>query len=70
MNCQLCGGPHPFDTSIVNEVWNAVIRTQGLPEFLCLSCIVVEFTKRGMGFRAHLFGEHLDGVVIEVKFDV
>lgn len=64
--CKGCGGPHRFDTSVESCTWNRVIRSQGLPELLCLSCIVAEFAKSGEGFSATLWGEDLPGVAIFV----
>lgn len=64
--CGICGGPHRFDTSVPSAAWNRVIRSQGLPELLCFSCIVVEFTKAGESFTATLWSDELPGVPIEV----
>lgn len=68
--CGLCGGPHRFDTSIDSWEWNRVIREQGLPELLCLSCIVLEFAKAGRPFVAQLWGDELNGLVIRVEMEV
>lgn len=64
--CAQCGGPHDFDTSVPSVVWNRVIRAQRLPEYLCTTCIVREFAKRGEGFTATLWSEEFNGVPIEV----
>ena len=64
--CDLCGGPHLFDTSVDSTAWNRVIRAKGLPEYLCLSCIVVEFVKAGEVLEATLWGDHLPGVSVRV----
>lgn len=64
--CSLCGGPHSFDTSVSNDQWNAVIRANGLPDYLCFVCVVKAFTARGLGFTATLWGDGLSGVSIEV----
>lgn len=64
--CALCGGPHDFDTSVPSAVWNRVIRTKGLPEYLCTTCIVREFVKDGEGFTAQLWNEEFYGVPIEM----
>lgn len=64
--CAQCGGPHDFDTSIPSAVWNKVIRAQGLPEYLCTTCIVREFAKAGESFTAQLWNEEFNGVPIEV----
>lgn len=65
--CGLCGGPHGFDTSIESVLWNRVIRDRGLPELLCLSCIVVEFTKAGESFTATLWGSEFNGTSIHIQ---
>jgi hypothetical protein len=57
--CRSCGGPHPFDTSVPSEAWNRVIKGRGLPDYLCLSCIVQAFAAAGEGFTAKLFGPGL-----------
>jgi hypothetical protein len=64
--CAGCGGPHAFDTSIPSEAWNRVIRASGLSDYLCMSCIVQAFVKAGEGFKAALWSEELNGVLIEV----
>lgn len=57
--CAGCGGPHQFDTSVPSPLWNQVIRTKGLPEFLCTTCIVREFVRAGVSFSATLWSvEH------------
>lgn len=67
--CARCGGPHPFDTTLPSAAWNAVIRARGLPEYLCLTCIVQEFAALGQGFTAALWGgpEGFSGLPIEVR---
>lgn len=64
--CALCGGPHDFDTSVPSDAWNRIIRAKGLPEYLCMTCIVREFVKDGEGFTATLWNEEFNGVAIEV----
>lgn len=65
--CSLCGGPHPFDTSVPSVVWNRTIRSRGLPEYLCLTCIVTVFACLGESFTAELIGGPFSGgVPIEV----
>ena len=59
--CSKCGGPHPFDTSVNSEQWNAVIRGGGLPDYLCLYCIIEAFAEAGQGFEAQLYSERLGG---------
>lgn len=54
--CDLCGGPHRFDTSVPSDQWNAVIRAAGLPEYLCLTCVTEAFVKAGVSFNAELYG--------------
>jgi hypothetical protein len=66
-SCQLCGGSDPYDTSIGNEKWNTVIRANGLPDFLCLSCIVREFLTRGESFSANLYGNGFCGEGISIS---
>lgn len=65
--CSLCHGPYQFDTSIPSVIWNAVVRAQGLPEFLCLTCIVSIFAKANKSFTAELSGKDFDGLPIEVR---
>lgn len=66
--CQRCGGPHPFDTSVPSVVWNATIRSRGLPEYLCLTCIVEAFCCFGDSFTATLWGGPFQGgCAIEVR---
>lgn len=64
--CQKCGGPYRFDTSLPSPVWNRVIRGYDLPDTLCVSCILEAFVNAGVGFQATLSGCGLDGAVIEV----
>jgi hypothetical protein len=52
--CSLCGGPHPYDTSIPSVLWNRVIRGRGLPDYLCMTCIVKAFAETGESFTANL----------------
>lgn len=54
--CGLCGGPHPYDTSVPSILWNAVVRVRALPEYLCLTCIVRIFAQSGESFTAELIG--------------
>lgn len=65
--CQLCGGPHRFDTSVDTQKWNKIIRAKGLPEYLCLSCTVAEFVKARENFTAHLYGPDSFGAILEVQ---
>lgn len=66
--CELCGGPHQFDTSLDMDTWNRVIRARSLPEFLCLSCIVAEFAKAGESFTATLWNTEISGIIISIFF--
>lgn len=59
--CHLCGQPHTFDTSVDSQQWNEVIRSRGLPDFLCLGCICSAFTDAGKPFTAKLYGPLLSG---------
>jgi len=54
--CSGCGGPHPFDTTVPSVVWNAVIRGGGLPDYLCITCIVAAFVRANRSFTAELVG--------------
>jgi hypothetical protein len=67
--CQGCGGLYRFDTSVDNTDWNAVIRAQQLPEYLCLACIAREFRKAGKDLTARLWGAdfHGDTIMLVVK---
>lgn len=69
--CQGCGGVYRFDTTISSAVWNVVIRAAGLPEYLCLACIVAAFVKADQSFCATLYGAPFDRLprppVIEVR---
>jgi hypothetical protein len=67
MQCYLCGGPHQFDTSVPSVKWNLVIRAQGLPEYLCTTCIVRAFVKAGVSFTAQLYGDGFHGDAIEIR---
>jgi len=71
--CGQCGGPHPFDTTIPSAVWNATIRAQGLPDYLCLTCIVRAFACAGQSFTAELIGGPFHGglpIEVRVRGDV
>jgi hypothetical protein len=48
-------------------VWNRVIRANGLPDYLCLTCIVHAFASRGESFTADLVGETIKFVPIAVE---
>lgn len=65
--CSRCHGPHPYDTSIPSVVWNAVVRAQNLPEFLCATCIIEVFVEQGQSFTATLWGGSMSGAAIEVR---
>jgi hypothetical protein len=65
--CRGCGGPHPFDTVVPSVRWNAVIRKAGLPDYLCLTCIVSAFVRAGESFTAELVGEEHPFEPIEVR---
>ncbi len=65
--CSGCGGPHPFDTTVPSVRWNAVIRKAGLPEYLCLTCIVSAFVKAGESFTAELIGGEHNFEPIEIR---
>lgn len=58
--CLLCGGPHPFDTTVPSDTWNRVIRAQGLPEYLCTTCIIRAFALAGVSFTAELWSARID----------
>lgn len=64
--CQLCGGPHNFDTSVPSPAWNRVIRGAGLPDTLCASCILRAFVLAGESFFVTLWGDELHGTAIEI----
>jgi hypothetical protein len=64
--CTNCGGPHLFDTSVPSHEWNAVIRAQSLPEYLCTTCIVRAFAWAGRSFSAELYGGGFSGLAIQV----
>lgn len=68
--CALCHGPHPFDTSVPSELWNAVIRAAGTPDFLCLFCIIEKFSEAKKGFSAKLYGDGLGQVSIRMRVGV
>ncbi len=65
--CSLCGGPHPFDTTVPSVRWNEVIRAAGLPDYLCLTCIVRVFVEAGQSFTADLVGGPFHCVPIEIR---
>jgi hypothetical protein len=65
--CQGCGGPHPFDTSVPSVRWNAVIRANHYPDYLCLTCIVKAFALGNESFTATLWGGFFDGLPISVR---
>jgi hypothetical protein len=65
--CGGCGGPHRFDTSVPSVLWNRVIRSQGISEFLCTSCIVREFARAGVSFTATLWSDEFHGLPIAVE---
>lgn len=67
--CALCGGPHAFDTSVPTHLWNEVIRAQGLPEYLCTTCIVKEFVKARRDFTARLYGDGFAGETFGLILD-
>lgn len=68
-NCDGCGGAYRFDTSIPSVLWNKVIRSQGLPEYLCAACILREFVRAGVGFTAELSSAEFNGDRIEVTIN-
>ena len=65
-DCAGCGGVYRFDTTIPSPLWNSVIRSAGLPEYLCAACIIRAFAKAGEGFTATLWGDEFDGTAISV----
>ncbi len=65
--CQDCGGPHQFDMSVPSVVWNHCIRAAGLPDYLCATCILRAFARKGESFTATLWSDELHGVPIEVR---
>jgi len=58
--CGLCGGPHEYDTAIPDQAWKSVVRSRGLPDQLCLSCIVAIFVQANESFEAELYGPPVD----------
>jgi hypothetical protein len=50
-------------------VWNAVIRANHLPDYLCLTCIVAAFVRAGQSFTAELVGGGFHRVPIEVRIN-
>ena len=67
--CDCCGGPHPFDTTIPSVVWNRVVRAQGLPDYLCLTCIVRAFVTAGESFTAELIGATIKSTALEIRIN-
>ena len=67
--CGLCGGPHPFDTTVPSVVWNRVVRAQELPDYLCLTCIVRAFVAAGESFTAELIGVAIETTALEVRIN-
>lgn len=67
--CGLCGGPHPFDTTVPSVRWNATIRARDLPDYLCLTCIVRAFVEAGESFTAELIGTAIKQTAIEVRIN-
>ena len=65
--CSGCGGPHRFDTSVPSTLWNAVVRAEHLPEYLCTTCIILAFVAADRSFTATLWGNGLNGVPIELR---
>jgi len=65
--CQRCGGLHLFDTAVPSVIWNRVVRGRGLPDFLCLACIIEAFESADESFTATLWGRGFDGCPIEVR---
>lgn len=59
--CNYCKGCHPSDTVIPSVRWNAVIRGNHLPDYLCTTCIMQAFVTRGESFTGEI-----DGVPFEV----
>lgn len=66
-SCSGCGGPHPFDTTVPSVIWNAVVRMNHLPDYLCLTCIVAAFVRAGQSFTANLIGGGFHGAPIEIR---
>lgn len=69
LRCNGCAGVYRFDTTVPSPTWNAVIRAQGIPEFLCTACIVRAFALAGRSFTATLWGDDFNGLPIEVVVD-
>jgi hypothetical protein len=67
--CAGCGGPYRFDTSVPSSQWNRIIRAQGLPEYLCTTCIMAAFAHAGEGFTATFWGDGFTGLPIEVRIN-
>lgn len=67
--CQDCGGPHPFDTTIPSPLWNRVIRSAGLGDYLCITCIVKAFALAGEGFTATLWSDDFNGTPVTFQPD-
>lgn len=68
--CGMCGDPYRFDTTIPSATWNAVVRAQGLPEYLCLNCIVKTFIAAKRSFTATLWGGTFNGEAISVEVEL
>jgi hypothetical protein len=65
--CMLCGGPHPYDTSVPSVQWNTVIRGANLPDYICATCILRAFVQAGVSFSATLWGETFNGAALDVE---
>lgn len=59
--CHACLGVHAFDTSIASPLWNVVVRGAGLPDYLCLLCVVRVFAGARRAFSALLYGPGVSG---------
>jgi len=66
LRCEDCGGPHPFDTSLPNEVWNQIADPGALLCLFCidkrlvakgLTCDEAEFYFNGKALRSKLYAE-------------
>ena len=68
-SCNICGGPHPFDTVIPSVIWNRVVRDHGLPDYLCLTCIVRAFVAASESFTAEIIGATDIPTTIEIRID-
>lgn len=65
--CAMCRAPYQFDTTIPSRVWNRVVRSRGLPEYLCTTCIVKVFAEAGESFTATLWGGKFNGLAIDLR---